>query len=87
MKRKENNSNWSCIIPVSGGKDSIYQVIRAKESGLKVLCVNVEPLIRTEIGESNIKMLKGLGVGVIEFSANNKIKRLFLNMAFLRLGK
>jgi N-acetyl sugar amidotransferase len=86
-KRKENNSNWSCLIPVSGGKDSIYQAIRAKESGLKSLCVNVEPLIRTDIGESNMRMLKRLGVDVIEFSANNSIKKAFSKYGLLTVGK
>lgn len=35
---KDNNSNYDCLIPVSGGKDSFYQThMMAKEYGLKPL--------------------------------------------------
>lgn len=38
--KKKNDSNYDCIIPVSGGKDSYYQTyIIAKEYGLKPLLV------------------------------------------------
>ena len=37
---KDNNSNYDCIIPVSGGKDSYFQThVIAKEYGLKSLLV------------------------------------------------
>ena len=35
--RNKNGSNWDCIIPVSGGKDSHYQVIKILELGIKPL--------------------------------------------------
>jgi N-acetyl sugar amidotransferase len=36
--KKDNNSNYDCLIPVSGGKDSFYQAhVIAKEYGLKPL--------------------------------------------------
>ena len=35
---KNNTSNYDCLIPVSGGKDSYYQIhVIAKEFGLKPL--------------------------------------------------
>ena len=37
--RNKNNSNWDCIVPVSGGKDSTYQVVRMLQMGLNPLCV------------------------------------------------
>ena len=37
-KIKKNNSNYDCLIPVSGGKDSYFQThIIVKELGLKPL--------------------------------------------------
>lgn len=36
--KKDNNANYDCLIPVSGGKDSFYQAhVIAKEYGLKPL--------------------------------------------------
>ncbi len=32
--RNPNGSNWDCIVPVSGGKDSTYQVVRVLQMGL-----------------------------------------------------
>ena len=40
---KNNNSNFDCLIPVSGGKDSYYQIhIIAKEYNLKPLLVTYD---------------------------------------------
>jgi hypothetical protein len=33
-KNKNNSSKWDCVIPSSGGKDSTYQAIRARELDL-----------------------------------------------------
>ena len=37
--KKNNKSNYDCIIAVSGGKDSYYQTHVIKEYGLKPLLV------------------------------------------------
>ena len=36
--RRSNGGNWDCIVPVSGGKDSTYQVVRVLQLGLNPLC-------------------------------------------------
>lgn len=35
--RRPDGSNWDCIVPVSGGKDSTYQVVRMLQLGLNPL--------------------------------------------------
>ncbi|RYZ81202.1 MAG: N-acetyl sugar amidotransferase, partial [Proteobacteria bacterium] len=37
--RSKDGSNWDCIIPVSGGKDSTFQVIKMLQHGMNPLCV------------------------------------------------
>ena len=37
--RSKDGLNWDCIIPVSGGKDSTYQVVTMLELGMNPLCV------------------------------------------------
>jgi N-acetyl sugar amidotransferase len=76
--KSSDNSNWDCIIPVSGGKDSTYQVLRILELGYNPLCVVATTCHLTEIGKSNIENIKNLGVDVIEFT-NNRIMRKNLN--------
>lgn len=81
------SSLWSCVIPVSGGKDSVYQVIRAVESGLRPLCVNLAPLIRTPIGERNLDLIKKLGVDVMEITENRHHRAIFSKIGLSMEGK
>src|SRR6266567_3876341 len=37
--RAHNGSNYDCLIPVSGGKDSTFQTVRMLELGMNPLCV------------------------------------------------
>lgn len=53
-----NKSNYDCLIPVSGGKDSTYQVYLIKEVlNLNPLLVAFEPSCPTDVGEKNLKNL------------------------------
>jgi N-acetyl sugar amidotransferase len=66
--RSKDGSNYDCIVPVSGGKDSTYQAWFMKEVyGLKVLCVSFEPTLPTEIGKQNLKNLQDMGIDLIHF--------------------
>jgi N-acetyl sugar amidotransferase len=69
-RHRRNGSNWDCIVPVSGGKDSTYQVIRMLQLGLNPLCVTSHTCDLSDIGRANIENLKRLGVDHVEFSPN-----------------
>ena len=83
---KRKNSNYDCIIPVSGGKDSTWQVLKALEYGLKPLCVTWKTPFRTELGIHNLQNLINLGVSHIDFSINPKVEQKFTLKAFKKLG-
>jgi tRNA(Ile)-lysidine synthase TilS/MesJ len=53
--RKLDGSNWDCIVPVSGGKDSTYQVVRMLQLGLNPLCVTSTTCDLTPLGRKNIE--------------------------------
>jgi len=72
--RSKDGKNWDCIVPVSGGKDSTYLVVRMLELGMKPLCVTATTCDLSEIGRANIENLKSLGVDYIEFSPNKKVR-------------
>lgn len=81
-----NESNWDCIIPVSGGKDSTYQVIKILELGYKPLCVTATTCDLSKIGRRNIENLKNLGVDHVEFSPNPIIRRKLNNIGLKIVG-
>ena len=69
--RGKNKLGYDCIVPVSGGKDSTYQVHFIKNIiGLKPLCVTFEPTLPTKVGRKNLDMLNRLGVDLIHFKRN-----------------
>ncbi|MHC8517590.1 N-acetyl sugar amidotransferase [Sporosarcina sp. ITBMC105] len=84
--RSNSEGNWDCIIPVSGGKDSTFQVIRMLELGMTPLCVLSTTCHLSEIGRYNIENIKKLGVDFIEFTANPKIRRKLNKFGLSQVG-
>lgn len=84
--RSKDGSNYDCVIPVSGGKDSTYQVIRMLELGMKPLCVTATTDKLSDIGRRNIENLKGLGVDYIEISTNPVVRRRINKVALTQVG-
>lgn len=72
--RSKDGSHWDCIIPVSGGKDSTFQVIKMLELGMTPLCVTSTTCHLSEIGRENIENIKRLGVDYMEFSPNPNVR-------------
>ena len=73
-QRKYNKSSWDCLIPVSGGKDSFYQIIKCKEMGLKPLCVNATTCDLTNLGKKNLETMKDLNVDIINVTVSKKVR-------------
>ena len=83
--KKTTNSNYDCVIGVSGGKDSTKQALTARDRlGLRCLLVNGEPEGITEIGRYNIENLKKLGFDVISIRPNPKVMRLLVKRDFYK---
>lgn len=72
--RSKDGSNWDCIIPVSGGKDSTFQVVQMLRLGMNPLCVTATTCDVTELGKKNIDNIKRLGVDYLEMSPNPRIR-------------
>ncbi len=83
---KRRSTGYDCVIPVSGGKDSTWQVATCLQYGLKPLCVTWKPPLRTQIGARNLANLIELGVDHIDFSINPRVERRFMYEAFARCG-
>ena len=86
-KIKNSNLNThDCIIPVSGGKDGTYQVLKALECGLTPLCVNAFTDSITPIGKKNLENIKNLGVDFIEVTLNKRIRKKINKFALETIG-
>jgi N-acetyl sugar amidotransferase len=84
--RKKDGSNWDCIVPVSGGKDSTFQVLRMLQLGLNPLCVTSTTCDLSEIGRRNIQNLKNYGVDYVEFSPNPAVRRKLNRIGLEQVG-
>ena len=69
-----DKDRWNCVVPGSGGKDSTYQIIRAKELGLNPVFVTASTCDLSEVGRHNLENIKRIGFDVIEISNNAKIR-------------
>lgn len=76
ISKNKINKNYDCIIPVSGGKDSTYQVWRVLQSGFNPLCVTAPTDYLTPIGRENIENIKRMGVDHIEVNVNLEARRI-----------
>lgn len=83
---KKHSKGYDCLIPVSGGKDSTWQVIKCLEYGLNPLAVTWKTPARTGIGARNLANLISLGVDHIDFQVNPKVEKKFLYQAFRQYG-
>jgi len=84
--RSRDGSRWDCVVPVSGGKDSTYQVLRMKQLGLNPLCVTATTCDLSEIGRRNIQNIKNLGVDYVEFSPSPVIRRKMNRIGLTQVG-
>lgn len=84
--KKTNKNNYDCLVPVSGGKDSTWQIIKCLEYGLKPLAVTWKTPGRTKVGQENLNNLINQGVDHIDYQINPKIESKFMFEAFKLYG-
>jgi len=77
QKAKENGSIFDCIVPVSGGKDSTYQVYLLKEKyGMNPLLVTFNHSFNTRIGLNNLNnLIEKSNSDLIRYTVNRESVR------------
>jgi len=86
-KYRGDGSNYDCIIPVSGGKDSCYQAITMRDKyGMTPLCVTHTPCDLTEVGLKNLDFLREQGFDLVQISGNRKNYKELVRIGFFKLG-
>jgi len=84
--RSHDGMRHDCIVPVSGGKDSHFQLIRLLELGLNPLCVTATTDHLTDVGRRNIENMKSLGVDYVEITTNPVVRRRLNRVALEQVG-
>ncbi len=83
---KRRTGGYDCVVPVSGGKDSTWQVLKCLEHGLKPLAVTWKTPARTAVGQQNLDNLVALGVDHIDWQVSPGVEARFMLKAFERFG-
>ena len=84
--KNQSKNKWDCIIPVSGGKDSTYQVITALEFGMNPLCVTSQTCDLSRIGRENLDNIRELGVDLIEVRPDAKTRYKLNKIGLFEIG-
>ncbi len=84
---KKRGNTYDCVIGVSGGKDSTFQAMYARdELGLNPLLINCAPDEITEIGRKNIDNLNNLGFDIISIRLNPIVAKKLARKSFFERG-
>ena len=83
---QQHGRNWDCIIPVSGGKDSTFQVLRMLELGLTPLCVTATTCDLSPVGRKNLENISRLGVDHVEFTSNRIVRARLNRIGLTEVG-
>ncbi len=85
-KIKKKKNFYDALVPVSGGKDSITQVHHLLKAGLRVLALNIDYGLKTEIGKYNLELIPKMGASLFTFRPNLKVHKKILKISFLDYG-
>ena len=85
--RSKDGMNYDCVIPVSGGKDSTFQVYAMKViHKMNPLAVTFDQFDNTMIGKQNLEILREIGVDHIHFTLNPKVVKKLVKKGFQVVG-
>lgn len=87
--RGSNGKGYDCIVPVSGGKDSTYQVWMMKEIyRMNVLCVCLGTHLPTQEGIENLNaMVTNLRVDLLKIHLKQSVYRKIRRKCFVEIGE
>ena len=84
--KTQNAPFYDALVPVSGGKDSITQVHRILKYNLRILAVNVDYGIKTEIGRQNLECISDMGADLIVYRPEMKLHKEMIRIGFEDFG-
>lgn len=77
---------YDVLVPVSGGKDSLTQVHRLLDHDLRILAVNVDYGIKTEVGIHNLNLIPKMGANLITYRPDQPLHRRLIRLGLEDFG-
>jgi len=77
---------YDVLVPVSGGKDSITQVHRLLGNNLRILAVNIDYGIKTEIGKYNLDLIPKMGAHLLIYRPEINLHKKLIKIGFEDFG-
>lgn len=77
---------YDVLVPVSGGKDSLTQVSRLLKYDLRILAVNVDYGIKTEIGHYNLNLVPNMGASLVIFTPEQTLHKQLIRIGLEDFG-
>jgi N-acetyl sugar amidotransferase len=85
-KYRKNDGSYDCIVPGSGGKDSVYQAHVLKyKYGMNPLTITWPPILYTTYGYENWKNWVDSGFDNISFNRNGRVMKLLTKLSIENL--
>jgi len=86
-KHRRKDGSFDCIVPGSGGKDSVYAAhILKYKYNMNPLTITWPPNLYTNIGRKNFSAWLDSGFTNLTYFPNQKVHKLLTKYAFLNLG-
>lgn len=88
IKARKENKIYDCLIPISGGKDSHWQVYVAKKLfNMTPLCVSYNHGLNSKVGLRNLEnLIAKFDVDLIRFTTNPQAVRRLTRYGFKKMG-
>jgi len=77
---------FDVLVPVSGGKDSITQVHRLLGHDLRILAVNVDYGIKTEVGHYNLQLIADMGANLAIYRPEQTLHKQLIRIGLEDFG-
>tara|TARA_B100001063_G_C16722982_1_gene534694 strand:+ start:338 stop:1456 length:1119 start_codon:yes stop_codon:yes gene_type:complete len=85
--KKNSGSYYDCIVPVSGGKDSTWQVyVMKKKHKMNPLAITFDQFDQTSHGKKNLDILRQIGVDHVHFTMNPLLIKKLVKTGFEIIG-
>ena len=82
---KARGARYDAVVPVSGGKDSTFQVLKLRELGVRVLAVNAGTDMLSDIGRRNLDNLKRY-CDVLEWTPDTEVRKKLVRIGLFQVG-
>ena len=86
-RHRSSDSEFDCLVPLSGGKDGSYVAYNLKHKyGMNPLCVTVTPALPLPLGDQNLRSFVESGYNHISINPNYEAMRALNKAGFVEMG-